>query len=195
MFFNSIDRKPFFTKEDGTTIRDLTQTIFDFSVSNFISFKGYRVPNQYEMRPDLISQASYNNTLYTEIILKYNGISNPFTIASGDVILVPDINAIKDNIKKTGDLGEETEASRLRKTYKYIDPTKAPKKDPSLESFNNRSLEEGALPPNIAEEGEGDITLRNGQVFFGEGIGISACFQSGMSSSEFLSQIIKSKRV
>ena len=102
MFLNSIDRKPFFTKSDGETIRDLTQTMFDFKSNTFVNFQAYRVPFEYEMRIDLISQSVYNNTLHSEYILKYNGISNPFTISNGDVILIPNLDAVKDTVKKSG---------------------------------------------------------------------------------------------
>ena len=199
MFLNSLDRKPLFRKPDGTIVRDLTQTMFDFKTNDYFNFSIYRVPSDYEMRPDLISQAMYNNTLYTEYILKYNGISNPFTIDQGDVIAIPDLNSAKSNTRTRTDDAEGSDAKRIRNSYKYIDPTKIPKRDGDLKDFDNRNLNkkisDGALPPNIAEEGEKGITYRNGRVYFGEGIGESACLKNGMSSSEFLTTIIKSKKV
>ena len=82
-----------------------------------------------------------------------------------------------------------------RLSYKYLDPTKAPTKDKNAIAFEDRNLKEGALPPNIAPEGQKQITHRNGRVYFGEGIGESACLKNGMSSSEFLTTVIKSKEV
>ena len=204
MFLNSLDRKPLFKKLDGNIIRDLTQTMFDFKSNNYLNFSVYRVPKNYEMRPDLISQSVYNNTLYAEFILKYNAISNPFSIDSGDIILIPSLDTAKQNIKKRGEEADDSDAKRIRNSYKYIDPTKAPKKDGNLNKFENRDLsskkgggqlEDGALPPNIAQEGEKGITYRNGRVYFGEGIGESACLKNGMSSSEFLNRVIKSKKL
>ena len=199
MFLNSIDRKPFFKKSDGETIRDLTQTMFDFKSNTFVNFQAYRVPFEYEMRIDLISQSVYNNTLHSEYILKYNGISNPFTISNGDVILIPNLDAVKDTVKKSGTGAARTTEgaeNRIRNSYKYIDPTKAPTKTQEVANFNDRKLQEGALPPNIAEEGSPQqITYRNGRVYFGEGIGESACLKNGMTSSEFLSKVISSKKV
>ena len=194
MFLNSLDKKPLITKEDGTVIKDLTQSIFTFKTNNYISYQAYKIPAEYAMRPDLISQAVYNNTIHAEFILKYNGISNAFTISPGDVILIPDLNSAKDNIRKDGEDADSPE-NRIRLSYKYIDPTKAPKKDKNAIAFEDRNLKEGALPPNIAEEGAKQIVHRNGRVYFGEGIGESACLKNGMSSSEFLTQLIKSKKV
>jgi hypothetical protein len=193
MFLNSIDRKPFFEKSDGTVVRDLTQSMFDFTTNNYVNFQAYRVPVEYQMRIDLISQSVYNNTIHSEFILKYNGISNPFTIANGDVILIPNLDSAKENAKK-----QSTESSadiKIRNSYKYLDPTKAPIKDIQVVNFEDRDLQEGALPPNITKEGEKQVTYRNGRVYFGEGIADSACLKNGMSQSEFITQIIRSRKV
>jgi hypothetical protein len=202
MFLNSIDRKPLFQKSDGIVIRDLTQSMFDFRSDNYINFSIYKVPMDYQMRPDLISQAMYNNTIYAEYILKYNGISNPFSIDEGDIIVIPNLDSAKDNTKSRTDELEGSDAKRIRDSYKYIDPGKAPRRDDGTENFDRRNLsskkdqiEDGALPPNIAQEGERGITYRNGRVFFGEGIGESACLKNGMSSAEFLTQVIRQRSV
>ena len=88
----------------------------------------------------------------------------------------------------------QDQADNIRKSYKYIDPTKKPNRDPDLDNYDRRKLKEGALPPNIAEAGTSQITYRNGRVYFGENIGTSACLKNGMSSSEFLTRVIKSKQ-
>lgn len=216
MFPNTLDKKPIITKSDGIKIRDLTQSIFDFDANNFVTYTAYKVPKEYVMRPDLISQAVYNNTMYTELILKYNGISNPFTIEEDDVILIPGLDSARDNLKKRTDSNMMNTENQIRKTYKYIDPTKQPIKDPLINDFDNRDLEnrligtdgtdggnllggettlsDGALPPNISEDGTSQINIRNGRVFFGEGIGLSACLRNGMSNSDFLTKVIKSRQ-
>ena len=86
MFKYSVDNKPFFTIPDGEKVRDLTQTIFELKNRNYVAYNVYKVPKEYRMRPDLISKSVYNDSAYAEIILKYNGISNPFSINQGDVI-------------------------------------------------------------------------------------------------------------
>lgn len=202
MFLNSLDRKPLFRKKDGNVIRDLTKTMFDFKANNYVNYSVYRVPSDYEMRPDLIAQSVYNNTVYAEYILKYNGISNPFSIDTGDIILIPSLDTAKQNTKKQGEGAEDSDSRRIRNSYKYIDPTKAPKRDMDVERFDQRNLskkktqlEDGALPPNLAQEGETGITYRNGRVYFGEGVADSACLKNGMTSSEFLTKVIKSRKV
>jgi len=200
MFNSTIDKKPILKKPDGKIIRDLTKSIFDFNIQSLVTYKAYKVPAEYVMRPDLISQAVYNNTAYTELILKYNGISNPFSLNQDEIILIPSLDEAKKSLKGQGTIADKDDADKIRRAFKYIDPTKKPNISPETEDFNNRKLtdntklKDGALPPNIAEAGTSQITYRNGRVFFGENIGTSACLKNGMSSSEFLTQVIKSKQ-
>jgi hypothetical protein len=193
MFPNSLDKKAIFVKDDGTQVKDLTESMFNLGNTSYAKYNVYRVPKEYAMRPDLIAAAVYNSASYAEIILKYNGISNPFSINEGDLILVPALDSAKDNIKTPQ--GTAFDAAKLiRDSYKYIDPTKIPKYN---NAFDKRQIvggaKDGALPPNIAKEGEPQITYRNGRVYFGPGV--DTCLQNGMTSSEFLANIIKSKKV
>jgi len=191
MFLNSIDRKPLFKKSDGNVVRDLTQSIFDFKANNYTSFNMFKISSDYLLRPDLISQAVYNNSLYAEYILKYNGISNPFSMDIGDIILVPDLDSAQKNTNVIEGTNLDAPSNRLRDSYKYIDPAKIPKKQ---NDFDNRILD-GSLPPNIANKGTSQIVERNGRIYFGETIGESACLKSGMSSGEFLTKVIKSRKI
>jgi hypothetical protein len=190
MFSNTLDNKPAIKGKNGEIIRDLTQTMFDFKTNSFVPMSAYKVPKDFAMKPDLISQAVYNNTAYAEYILKYNGYSNPFTIDENDVIIIPDLNLAKQNTKTVSSAANEEE--RIRNGYKYIDPTKVPKINEENNKFENRTIQEGALPANIAAEGEQQITVRNGRVYFGENIGESACLKNGMTQSEFITAVIKS---
>lgn len=191
MFNNSLDKKPLFTRPDGIVIKDLTSSMFDLKGINYVKYNLYKVPKEYEMRPDLISGAVYNNTVYAELILKYNGISNPFTIKEGDMILIPNLNSM-EAIMATSTGTDVDGAKAIRNSYKYIDPLKIPRTD---DNYQNRSIvggaTAGALPPNIAKEGEAAVTYRNGRAYFGEGV--DTCLQNGMTQSEFLANIIKSK--
>jgi len=191
MFKNTIDLKPFFTRPDGEKIRDLTQTMFELKNRNYISYNVYRVPREYRMRPDLISKSVYNDSAYAEIILKYNGISNPFSIDEGDIILIPDLDSAQQKLKVPGVGTEADKASKIRDSYKYIDPLKRPKPGKG-KKFDERTIaKEGALPPNIAEKGEEPFYKRDGRVYFGPGA--ETCLQDGMSASEFLTTVITNR--
>lgn len=196
MFPQSLDAKPVFKREDGIEIKDLTSPMFDMRNVNNISYNVYKVPKEFEMRPDLISGAVYNNSLYAEIILKFNGISNPFSIKEGDIILIPALNSMKSILAKPSGIAagnSETNdgAAAIRNSYKYIDPIKIPKANNTFQNRKIESIPENALPPNITREGEKEITIRNGRVYFGASV--DTCLQNGMTSSEFLTKVIKSK--
>lgn len=194
MFANTIDIKPLFKKPNGDVIKDLTKSIFDLSNDTYVAINAYTIPKEYAMRPDLVSLAVYNTIEFAEIILKYNGISNPFSLNEGDVIIVPDINAVKELLKS-----EESYSSGdllVRNTHKYIDLSKIPIKDNSLTDFSNRNITtvnntDSNLPPNIAPEGATQITTRNGRVYFGENVAPS-CVKDGDAMSDYLVKVIKS---
>jgi len=192
MFLNSIDKKPTVTRDDGITLKDLTVSMFNLSAKNYATYNVYKVPKDFVMRPDLIAEAVYGNTLYAEIILKFNAISNPLSIKENDLILIPDLDSAKAFIN-TSHQGTSSDAGKaIRDSYKYIDPTKAPLIN---NNFQNRQIVNGAqagdLPPNIAAEGETQITYRNGRVYFGPSV--ATCLQNGMTSSEFLTTVIRSR--
>lgn len=190
MFVNSIDKKPVFTRPDGLEIRDLTSSMFNLRSHNYVEYNVYKVPKDFAMRPDLISAAVYGNSLYAEIILKYNGISNPFTIQEDDVILIPNLDSAKANLSP--EKGSNSDGGKtIRDSYKYIDPTKIPKSDGSFQNRQIINAPEGALPPNLSNEPQ--VTYRNGRVYFGGDV--DTCLQNGMTQSEFLTNIIKSKKV
>jgi hypothetical protein len=42
------------------------------------------------MRPDKVAFAEYGKDEYTEYILKYSGVSNPFSIDYDDVLFIPE---------------------------------------------------------------------------------------------------------
>ena len=104
---------------------------------------------------------------------------------------------MQQNIKKNHTVDSDGGQS-IRNSYKYIDPTKIPKKDKELQQFDTRQLEttvngaqQGTLPPNISDEGVSQLTYRNGRVYFGQNA--ETCLQNGTSTSEFLTKVINSK--
>lgn len=111
-------------------------------------------------RPDLISWESYNNVNYVDIILKFNQISNPFSMNLYDLILIPNIqtaiNFYKRNKLTTEKLIKDTKAL-------FLDPTKASKKDIArLEQLKKIS----ARRQNGSTEIKPTNLLRNSEVPF-----------------------------
>ena len=59
-----------------------------------IDYKLLEVPPEYVARPDLISLAIYGSDDYADIICKVNGISNPFELNTGMMLLIPNFSSI-----------------------------------------------------------------------------------------------------
>ena len=156
-----------------------------------------------EMRPDIASKSSYGTVEYWDILLKFNGISNPFSLSREDRLLVPSLDDMAENIAPSGQQDQLARAVRQQ----YIDVSKKAKQDPRLAEIEKKRREaqrkksQGAavasvsnLPPNIAEEGDREIIVKGGKVQFGPNIsrGKNEC-EVPLSKSEFISKLIKNR--
>lgn len=85
------------TKDGETTImKDLTtRSIKDTDViySKFVTVNKYCVA-----RPDLVSFMLYGTDKYADILCKMNGISNPFELNEGMILIYPPAELIKDKV-------------------------------------------------------------------------------------------------
>lgn len=62
-----------------------------FRIPESVNYSVYKVSKDHIARPDLISRIFYGEDVYGDFICKVNGISNPFEINEGDIIVVPDL--------------------------------------------------------------------------------------------------------
>lgn len=77
-----------------------------FRIPDHVTYSVYKVSKDHVARPDLISKILYGTDIYGDFICKVNGISNPFEINEGDIIIVPDLTS-KDDFMFT-DLYDDT---------------------------------------------------------------------------------------
>jgi hypothetical protein len=118
-------------------------------------------------RIDLISLLHYRSADYCDYILKWNGISNPFSIKFGDVLLIPNHREAIKVIKEIKVLNTTSEIS-IRD--QFIDTKRLPVKDAKRIEYLQRKAAQkpnGAkqiLPPNILKEGDTNIKIGNGQI-------------------------------
>ncbi len=118
-------------------------------------------------RIDLISLQYYNSADYCDYILKWNGISNPFSIKFGDVLNIPNNRAALKVIKEIKVLNSTNEPS-IRD--QFIDTKRLPVKDAKRIEYLQRKAAQkpnGAkqiLPPNILKEGDTNIKIGNGKI-------------------------------
>lgn len=185
----TIDNKRVFTKPNGDRIKDLTQQNFNPGASvNIIDY--LIVSDEFAMRPDLISKFLYKDVNTVDIVLKQNGISNPFSINEGDILYVQERNDVDRNFINVNKLQAREDVRN-----QYIDPSKAPEVDDNLKKFAERNKPRQApkkegppLPPNFSAPGDQEIRLRGGKVIFGEDVAGNKNVTNGepLSKSEFL---------
>ena len=51
-----------------------------FVIPEYYNYNIFEVTEEYVARPDLISYDAYGDEMYTDVICKLNGISNPFEL-------------------------------------------------------------------------------------------------------------------
>jgi len=161
----TIISKNSFTKSNGDVVLDLTKSSFGYN--DIIKFKSIRViTDEFVMRPDLVAKATLNDSNKLDYLLKYNGISNPFSIDTGDILLIP--NDIEmDNIFKIPDLDFEDANEKKKVTIVKITSKKDEKRLDMLKAMANKK---DILPPNINAPGDQNIKYRDGKIIFGEDI-------------------------
>lgn len=77
-----------------------------FKFPDEYTYNVFEVTEDYISRPDLISYDAYGDTMYSDIICKINGVSNPFELNAGMILIIPDINSI-GNFIRTPSLSEK----------------------------------------------------------------------------------------
>jgi len=128
-------------------------------VKNIQVVKYHIVSEDDAMRIDKISVHYYGDANGIDRILKWNGISNPFLIAPGMILEIPDLRGqtlkwMKPNSKENPIRQQFLDAKRMSKQ----DKTRA-------EFLKNRSASKpnGSkqnLPPNIIKDGETDVVIK-----------------------------------
>jgi hypothetical protein len=127
MFTYTIDRKPEITDLNGNVIVDFVTPLFNKNSTGIEDYMVRRIDSEkYAMRPDLISFAMYGTEDYAEFILKFSGISNPFTLCEDDVLKIPNDQEVQGMmfVNHTDEVVDYTDVeTKIRNSFKYYDPT------------------------------------------------------------------------
>lgn len=193
MFTNTIDKKNTYTNNDGIELVDLSDSIFNSNLKA-VTCSFYKVTKEMQMRPDLLSIASFGEDTYAEMIIKYSDICNPFAIEEDDVVAVPSLNSVYNEVKDVilSNNAEDEDAYNLVKNYhKYIDKSKVPSNMGSQTSpvqgnknaAQNKSISgtvtttggsssanNSPVEPNMTNNGNSGISIINGRIYFGPNV-------------------------
>ena len=160
----------------GETFVDLTTRSLDYRSGGQV-IDAFYVGEDMAMRLDLVSFAAYGNDDHFDIIAKYNGISNPYSLDINDLIYIPDLGFMYDSLYNPQNKNDVEEVRN-----KFIDPKKITTLDPKKilydeelkqlrKNINGGSFSNYNLPPNFAEPGDSEATLtKNGNFILGNNI-------------------------
>lgn len=210
MFFeNTIDNKQIIKTEDGYDILDLGSSIFkQDNIFKGVSIKLQKVGKDMDMRPDIITRAVYGDEEYTELMMKYNNIQNPFSVQEGDVIVLPPSMDIQTNVATPISIQRESDDALIRQYHKYVDKDKKPDTDGSQtnklsvpkstdETQVNMDVTAAGSPStqklreaNLANLGAKAIKELNGRLYFGADTDVK-CATDGITTTEYLNTVIK----
>lgn len=161
---DTLNKKPLFTTPGNESIIDLSAPAFVYKNDVAIT-KTCFVTDDMEMRADLVARVYYGDSNKLDYILKFNGISNPFALQQGTILLIGDAKEMEQNFTK--ETSQKLDDIRKR----FFDSSRLSKKDQKrLELIKKKG--EGAsaaanLPPNMAEVGDKEIKVKDGVVVFG----------------------------
>jgi len=150
------------------------------------------------MRPDLVSQMMYDTEEYTEFVLKFAGISNPFTLDDDDVLLIPNdsqaVGMMADNKNEMNGAADGVSSgtmAQIRNFFKFVN-TEYQSDRSSYDRLKATKIPSGVIdttaqqelePPYISEDGKTAVTIRNGRVYFGEDSGMQIASQAAGTQS------------
>lgn len=195
MFSRSLDRKKTYIF-DGIEVVDLSESIFDPKKAMTQICTPYKVSKELEMRPDLVSKYLYGSTDYTEMLLKYSLINNPFSIERGDLIFAASLSNIYNPVKDT-EMDTTGAFDAVKNYHKYIDKNKVPDKAGS--DSVTQKIEKSPSEANISKKGDSGLTVKNGKIYFGAideqlvpvDDALIECATDGTTLGEFLNATIK----
>lgn len=161
--------KNVFTKANGDKIIDLVSSTFKFNRDGSSLGPVLVLPEE-TMRPDRLSERIYGKPERWDLILKFNGVSNPFSLDSDTLLLAPAdfaLGKMAVSPKVVPEKGGERGKTNSEKTVK----AKTKKDQKRLDSLKKKVKE--ITPPNVNMTGESNIKIVNGKVIFGSNISTS----------------------
>lgn len=146
----------------------MTEPTLLFSTAGTQVIGKFTVTEDYIGRIDLISREIYGTESYADYILKYNGISNPFSIGEGDVLLLPSKEASIVNWKKPVNPAGAAESDVVRD--KFLQTKRLPVEDQKRIEYLKRKAAQypnaaaELLPPNVLKTGQTNLVIQDGTI-------------------------------
>lgn len=200
MFTRSLDAKSTYKIDSETEVVDLSESIFNPNKAMTQICSILKVRKEYEMRPDLVSVALYGTSDYTEMVLKYSLINNPFAIEKDDLIYAASLADIYNPVKDAT-IDNNGVFDAVKNYHKYIDKGKVPEK-PGSDKVNINISSSRDSEANISKTGDTGLTVKDGKIYFGDiddqitkvDSSIVNCATNGTSLGEFLNAALRNNQ-
>lgn len=178
MFNYTIDQKRNITDPKGNVLVNLQDSIFSKTSEEINDYSVKRITKYFKMRPDLVATAVFGDQRYTEYILKFAGISNPFTICDDDVLLIPNIAQAEGMMAVNNpDESESVQdnVAAIRNFFKFVN-TEYKSDSTAYDNLANTNIPSGVIDKNkagdfiqpyITEDGRTSLTIKNNRIYFG----------------------------
>lgn len=142
--YNSLASKPEMSRMiDGKKVsyKDLLCHTLNDEEPVFEGIEFIRVVDDYVARPDLISLAVYGTDQYADILCKINGVSNPFELNEGMILLIPNLSTITFFYKnRSASATFESDSTPISSTKKNFQKTKAERRRPSEQTVGSKNF-------------------------------------------------------
>lgn len=114
-------------------------------------------------RPDLIAIEYYGDQTKVDIILKWNGISDPFSLVPGDILEIPPSSVPFTKLERPNNFEENPIKTQFLQGKRL-----SKKDDRRIEALKKKYNKEVLLPPNVIPFGKKNYKFdKNGNIIFG----------------------------
>ena len=156
------------TTINGQEILDIVEQQFKYTQDVQVE-SATPIKKDEQMRPDLVSFRIFRSIDDYDIILKYNGISNPFSLSTDDILLIPNLEQFNENLND-----DTVKINKEEFRNRYLDATKKPEsRSQQRSNFDNANRNSSTpnapaqTPVNFADLGSEDIQIEGGLITFG----------------------------
>lgn len=173
---------------DGVEMLDLTSQVVVIKKQLTFSRPPITVSEEFAGRPDLISKLVYGSEDHMDLLMFFNGFSNPFMIDAGMTLIIPDLDSMLANVV---DKTKEDDDNKSKEAFNK----KLPKKDADrvkklISKATGVPIEDVQIkPPNIPEDGTQAVTPQDGAIILGTNV-VDRC-ESQLSDTQKLSEKIR----
>ena len=159
-----LTKKKSFTTAIGDVIDDLISSTFRYP-ERVTTLGPVIIKEDEAMRPDRLANRIYSDSSLWDVILKFNGISNPFSFEPDEIIFAPQMQVMMKSLTRPRIVPEKGAVSESNENEKALISPKTNKDKKMLEALRKKVTE--IVPPNVNKTGVKNVVSRDGVVVLG----------------------------